>query len=93
MDIAETKDTSGAADTVAEKVIKILAGMVQRDPSSINRDAKLFGDLGLDSANLLEVLMHAEDELGIEFDPYDLEYADFETVGSLIAFVRDQMQD
>ena len=91
-------DTTGAermretaADTLADVMVRLLAGILQRDPDSISLDAQLFGDLGLDSTGFLEVLMQAEDDLGIEFDPYDLEPPDFETVGTLIAFVRKQI--
>ncbi|MFI1418637.1 acyl carrier protein [Streptomyces sp. NPDC020731] len=81
-----------ATDTVAEDVVRLLAGLLQRDPASIGRDAQLFGDLGLDSTSFLEVLMQTENDLGVEFDPYDLEPHDFETVGTLISFVRKQME-
>jgi acyl carrier protein len=93
MDTAETKDTTEkSVDTVAEKVIAILGGIVQRDPSSISQDEELFSGLGLESTAFLEVLMQAEDELGIEFDPYDLEPNAFETVATLITFIRKQIQ-
>lgn len=93
MDTTGVENRSEAAtDTVAEDVVRLLAGLLQRDPASIGRDAQLFGDLGLDSTGFLEVLIQAENDLGIEFDPYDLEPHDFETVDTLISFVRKQIE-
>jgi acyl carrier protein len=90
MEAPGVQNSTQQTDQVADAVIRTLAGLLQTDPGSIGLDAELFGDLGLDSTGFLEVLMQTESELGFEFDPYDLEPRDFETVGTLVAFVRKQ---
>ncbi len=92
MGAPEMDNSAQQTDQVQDAVIRTLAGLLQREPASIDADAELFGDLGLDSTGFLEVLMQTESELGFEFDPYDLEPRDFETVGTLVAFVRKQIE-
>ncbi len=71
-------------------VIRALAQLLGRDAASIDAQSRLFEDLGFDSTGVLELLMQLETELGVEFDPETLEPNDFETVGSLVAYVAKE---
>lgn len=88
METAAGGSGGGALDA---DVIRILAGMVQREPQSISADTRLFDDLSFDSTAVLELLMQLEDEFGVEFDPYAVEPQDFETVGAVVSFVAKQL--
>jgi acyl carrier protein len=77
---------------ISDKVVAILAGMVQTSPDLLQRDMRLFDDLGLDSSSALELLMRIEDETGIEFDDDTLEPQHFETVGTLVGYTLDQLK-
>jgi acyl carrier protein len=77
---------------ITDKVVAILAGMVDVSPDLLERDMRLFDDLGLDSSSALELLMRIEDETGIEFDDDALEQRHFETVGSLVGYTLDQLE-
>jgi acyl carrier protein len=80
-----TADHTGA-------VVAVLAQMLSRDADSITPKTRFFEDLAFDSTNVLELLMQLETELGVEFDAETLEPADFETVGSLVAYVDEHAQ-
>ncbi|OEJ97327.1 acyl carrier protein [Streptomyces thermolilacinus] len=73
---------------IAVEVIASLAAMVGRDVSELSEETRLFDDLYFDSTSVLELLMRLEEDLGVEFDPETLQPADFEKVGSLVAYVR-----
>ncbi|MGB2570918.1 acyl carrier protein [Micromonospora citrea] len=75
---------------LAERTVRVLAGVVQRDPQTLHQDTRLFADLGMDSTNALELLMTLEDEFGFEFDPETLESRHLETVGSLTDYIVEQ---
>ncbi len=75
-------------DRVAAKVSVTLARMLKRDPRGFEAHTRMLdADLGLDSTSMLELLLDLEAEFGVELDPRALEQRDFETVGSLSAFV------
>lgn len=78
-------------DTVVTSVITAVAAVLHRDTAMIEEQTRLFTDLGLDSTNVLELLMNLEDELGIEFEADNLEQHHFETVGTLASYVREQI--
>jgi acyl carrier protein len=77
---------------LTDKVVAILAGMVEVSPDVLKPDLRLFHDLGLDSSSALELLMRIEDETGIEFDDDTLEQEHFETVGTLVGYALEQLK-
>jgi acyl carrier protein len=77
---------------ITDKVVAILAGMVEVSPDLLERGMRLSEDLGVDSTSALELLMRIEDETGIEFDDDTLEEQHLETVGSLVGYTLDQLK-
>lgn len=71
-------------DTLKAALVETLGG----DLPELTDDLRLFGDLGLDSTNVIELLMALEDSLGLEIDPDQLLPEAFETVGSLSDYIR-----
>jgi len=80
-------DELNGRDVLAE-VIRTVAAMVRLDPAVISAGTRFFQDLDFDSTNVLELLMHIEDDLGVEFDPDTFGTTGFETVGGLADHVR-----
>jgi acyl carrier protein len=75
---------------VVETSIGVLAEMVRRPAETISEQTRLFEELGLDSVNTLELLMHLEELLRFQFDADTLEQRYLETVGTLASYVVDQ---
>jgi acyl carrier protein len=70
-----------------------LAGFLrQMSPAAksieLNEETQLLASGILDSLGILQLMSFLSDELGIEIDDDDFTLDNFETIGSLIAFVR-----
>jgi acyl carrier protein len=76
-----------AIANIREAVIEIIAqSNPDRDPAKIKDEASLTSDLNMDSLEIVNAIMRAEDKLGIEF-PEDA--ADkVETVGDLVKLIE-----
>ena len=69
-----------------QTVIRIIAEQVAATkPTEITRETK-FDDLGLDSLDLIEVIMSVEDEFGIDID--NEEIYDTKTVGPFVEYLE-----
>lgn len=88
----ETSHTGTAGEQLTSTVIESVARMVSRDPGSVSQDTRFLDDLNFDSTMVLELLMNLETDLDTEFDPETLEPSDFDTVGTLIAYVARQSE-
>jgi acyl carrier protein len=64
-----------------------LSRVLRRDWPELTEQTRLMADLGLDSTNVLELLMELEDELGIAIDAELLEPRDFDNVGTVANLV------
>ena len=71
---------------VLATVSAILAKVLGRELPSLTDETALIDDLGLDSTQVLELLMDLEEKLGVEFDFDVLEQDDIETLGSIMDF-------
>ena len=74
-------------DTLKAALVETLG----TDVPELTDDLRLFGDLGLDSTNVIELLVALEDSLGLEIDPDQLLPEAFETVGSLSDYIRTRV--
>lgn len=86
-----TATSANTTDPVTATITAALARVLRRPENDITPDTRLFGDLGLDSTTVLELLMDMEGEFDIEFDADTLEQDHFETVTTLAGYVRDQI--
>ena len=68
-------------------LIETLGGEVPE----LTDDLRFFGDLGLDSTNVIELLMALEDSLGLEIDPDQLLPEAFESIRSLSDYIRSRV--
>ncbi len=72
---------------VFDKVVAILAEYVDTDASSITNDTS-FEELGIDSLDMLDMVMALEEELGgVELELSE----DIKTVGDLVAYAESKM--
>lgn len=74
-------------DALRAALVETLGG----DVPELTDELRLFGDLGLDSTNVIELLMALEDSLGLEIDPDQLLPEAFESVRSLSDYIRSRV--
>ncbi len=70
-----------------EKLVQFASKQLDLDPSVITPDAT-FDTLGIDSLDVVEMVMDLESELGIELDMEDQSISNF---GELAAFVESKL--
>ncbi|MEU8180120.1 acyl carrier protein [Micromonospora sp. NPDC049044] len=87
MTIAAQPSTDRVIDVVAEA----LSAVLERDIGEIDRDTKLFEEIGLDSTGVLDLMMYLEEALEMQFYTENLEMSHFLTVGALADFIHTEM--
>ncbi len=58
--MAKDRDPKAKNDPVSDKVIKIVSEILEVEPETINPDAQLVEDMGMDSMKALEILAAVE---------------------------------
>ncbi|HYS39641.1 MAG TPA: acyl carrier protein [Pseudonocardiaceae bacterium] len=74
-----------AAVTVIETALR---DMLEHDIPDLGEDTRLFDDLGLESASVLELLMIVEDVAGISVDAQELSLDDLRSIRSFADYVE-----
>lgn len=69
-----------------KRVIEIIRDQLNLDDVEINEETSFKEDLGVDSLDLLELVMAFEEEYNIELDPEELE--GIATVGDIVEFIK-----
>lgn len=69
-----------------EKLKQILVDELSIDENEITLDAKLSGDLGINSIELADLVMLCEDQFGIEFNDEDIHK--LITVGDVVDYLE-----
>ena len=69
-----------------EKIVDIIREQLNIDDVEITEDTSFKDDLGVDSLDLLELVMAFEEEYSIELDPEELE--GIQTVGDIREFIK-----
>lgn len=70
-------------------VKQALVEVLEKDLPELTDDTRLFGDLGLDSTSVIDLLMSLEDSLGLRIDPDELTAEAFETFATLTGYVAN----
>ena len=73
--------------SVQERVIKVTARVLQRDPSEIKPEHAFTTDLGAESVQSVELVANFEEEFGIEMD--EDAALSVATVGEAVKFITD----
>lgn len=69
-----------------ERIVEIIREQLNIDDFDINEDTSFKDDLGVDSLDLLELVMAFEEEYNIELNPEELE--GITTVGDIMEFIK-----
>ncbi|NJP95011.1 acyl carrier protein [Nonomuraea sp. FMUSA5-5] len=75
-------------EQTVEHIRVALSAVLDREIPQLDADARLVEDLGLDSTNVVELMMALEDSIGLEVDLDELEPEVFSTVATLADFMR-----
>ena len=70
-----------------EKLVSYAANQLELNPDDITRDST-FESLGIDSLDIVEMIMDLESELGVELD---LEDQNITTFGELTEFIESKL--
>ena len=75
---------------IFEKIRKMMAEQVNIDPDRITLKTKFVDDLRIDSLDIVELLMRAEDEFGMEFD--NSVVLNFSSVGDVVDYITNALK-
>lgn len=74
-----------------EKIVDILSEHTEYDKSKMNRDTTLLMDLGLNSLEVVKIVMELEEEFEIEFSEEDL--PGINTLGELEDLIKEMTEE
>ncbi len=69
-----------------DRIVEIIKEQLNIDDIDITEDTSFKDDLGVDSLDLLELVMAFEEEYSVELDPEELE--GIQTVGDVVEFIK-----
>lgn len=75
---------------IFEKIRKMMAEQLNIDPDRITLKTKFVDDLRIDSLDIVELLMRAEDEFGMEFD--NSVVLNFSSVGDVVDYIINALK-
>ena len=76
--------------SIIETITQIIVDQLGVDKSAVAPEAKFIDDLGVDSLDIVELLMALEDQFGIEVPDEDAE--GLQTVGGLMRYIEEHMK-
>ena len=81
------------SDDLGEKIRQMIVErcFLNISPDQIDDEASLMQELGLDSVQILEVVVGLEDVLGVRVDDADFDMDNFSSVAAIRNFVRKKM--
>ena len=89
----DVNNTSSFDKTKVEKELKeIISEMLICTPDDINIDADLVDDLGGDSLDIINIVMHIERKYGLRIDD-DETLTTFRTFGGMLKYVIEHLQE
>ena len=69
-----------------EKVRQLICEQLGKSPDKVNLDTKIVEDLGADSLDVVEMLMAAYDEFGVEVPDDKIE--GLKTIGDVVDYIQ-----
>ncbi len=69
-----------------DKIVDIIKEQLNIDDIEITEETSFKDDLGVDSLDLLELVMAFEEEYDVELDPEELE--GIQTVGDIVSYIK-----
>jgi acyl carrier protein len=77
----------GIDNTISEVLARVLANGVA--PADIDHNADLVNEYGIDSLQMISLLLGIEDEFDLELDYNSLQLEDLQSVRRLASYVRE----
>jgi acyl carrier protein len=77
--------------SIEERVRGIIAEQLDQDPTEIVPEASFIDDLGADSLDLVELVMHMEEDFDVEIPDEDAE--NIRTVQDAINYIQQHLAD
>ena len=77
----------GSTTSVEERIITGLAKILKKQPSEVQKEARLIEDLEIDSLDTLELIFEIEEEFNIEIPQGQLPFV---TVQDVINYVQEK---
>jgi acyl carrier protein len=77
----------GSTTSVEERIITGLAKILNKQPSEVQKEARLIEDLEIDSLDTLDLIFELEDEFNIEIPQGQ---SPFVTVQDVISYVQEK---
>lgn len=74
---------------INEKVDAFLVDELEIEPDKISNDARLKEDLGIDSLEVVDVIVLVEEEFGFKMRPE--QFRDLKTYGQFCQFIYDRL--
>jgi acyl carrier protein len=71
-----------------EKIKEILSDFTEMEISDMTADTKLTADMGLNSLDVVNIVVAFEDEFDIEIPDRDIK--NFHTIGDIVAYLEDK---
>lgn len=68
------------------RVIRILEAFTEVEIEKMNKDSKLVADLGLNSFDVVNIVVEFEDEFGIEIPDEDIK--EFQTIQNVLDYLQ-----
>jgi acyl carrier protein len=83
-------DHGTAASTRRQELLQQVAAILQRiagiEPEGVTPEARLIDDIGVDSLGFYEILIEADEQLGLKIEERDL--LGFRTVGDILDYLE-----
>lgn len=71
------------------RVIRILEAFTEVEIEKMNKDSKLVADLGLNSFDVVNIVVEFEDEFGIEIPDEDIK--EFQTIQNVLDYLQNHV--
>lgn len=71
-------------------VVESILNLIEKKDMEINPESQLINDLGLDSLQLVTILLDLEDKLDLYLDYEELDFDEIVTVGNLVSYLEEQ---
>ena len=88
-------DTELMKDTIVSTIMNAISEIMEEDEiaCTLSLDSDLINDVGLDSIQLINMILNLEDNLDIVIDFDDFDFDEINTIGCLAEFLKGLKED
>ncbi len=88
-------DTELMKDTIVSTIMNAISEIMEEDEiaCTLSLDSDLINDVGLDSIQLINMILNLEDNLDVVIDFDDFDFDEINTIGSLAEFLKGLKED